>query len=104
MAEVAKLQFVNYRKADAVKAVTRGGKFFFSLHALAEKTADDSNPRINREFVKIFSRRNKGDPDLAFRFNAQFPDFRGNLPQFIAHMRTKCKAHVGRIMQTRASL
>jgi len=32
------------------------------------------------------------------RLNVRFPDFRGNLPQFIAHASTKCKAHVGRIM------
>lgn len=36
------------------------------------------------------------------RLNVRFPDFRGNLPQFVAHARAKCKTHVGRIMQTRA--
>lgn len=47
------------------------------------------------------SRRNKDDPAGA-RLKVRFPDFRGNLPQLVAHARAKCKAHVGRIIQERA--
>lgn len=54
------------------------------------------NPRMS---IRCELRWTVGKIGTIPRYKVRFPDFRGNLPQFVAHVRVKCKAHVGRIMQ-----